>query len=166
MNKSILGVIAFLFVSLVNGQPSSIFVDVKEVPRVIAVKLPDMIAAATEPPVIKGKESVSQSPKPTPSRSMSQNAHTMILTAYTKDDEGMDGLGITASGKRVEEGVTIAAPPGIPFGTKLYIPALNHTYTVTDRGGNIQGNRLDVYVGDKEKALIFGAKILDVFIQE
>lgn len=77
----------------------------------------------------------------------------------------MDGLGITTSGKHVVEGVTIAAPPSIPFGTKLYIPSLNHTYTVTDRGGAIQGNRLDLYIADKDRAIAFGKQTLEVIIQ-
>ena len=100
---------------------------------------------------------------PTLSRSVPQG-HIMVITAYTKDDEGMDGKGITTSGQPVQEGVTIAAPPNIPLGTKLYIPELHHTYTVTDRGGAIKGNRLDLYVADKKRAMEFGRKELEVFV--
>ncbi len=89
----------------------------------------------------------------------------MIVTAYTKNDKSMNGKGITASGKPVQEGVTVAAPSDIPLGTKLYIPALKHTYTVTDRGGAITGNRLDLYVAVKEKALTFGVKKLEVIVE-
>lgn len=89
----------------------------------------------------------------------------MVVTAYTKNDKGMDGKGITASGTPVQEGVTIAAPPEIPLGTKLYIPALHHTYLVTDRGGVIQGNRLDLYIASRARALEFGKKKLEVVFE-
>lgn len=161
MNKSIPWVVVFLIVSIVSGQPAPKFANASEIP-VKEIRLPDIVAEADDISIINARTTVAVALSRTLSRSMPQNAHTMVLTAYTKDDEGMDGLGITASGKRVEEGVTIAAPPGIPFGTKLYIPALNHTYTVTDRGGDIKGNRLDLYISDKERALAFGTQTLDV----
>jgi len=88
----------------------------------------------------------------------------MVVTAYTRSDAGMDGKGITASGKPAQEGVTIAAPPAIPLGTKLYIPALNHTYTVTDRGGAIRGDRLDLFMESRGKAMDFGKQRLEVVI--
>ena len=57
----------------------------------------------------------------------------------------------TASGAPTVEGVTIAADPSIPFGTKLKING--HVYTVQDRGGAIRGNHIDVYVSSHSKAL-------------
>lgn len=69
--------------------------------------------------------------------------------------------GITASGTHVTAGRTIAAPPEIPFGTKLVING--HTYTVEDRGGAIKGNRIDIYFNTHEEALQWGVKYLEVF---
>ena len=89
----------------------------------------------------------------------------MRVTAYTSHDEGMDGLGITASGERVQEGRTIAADPGIPFGTEVYIPSLGGTYIVEDRGGSIRGDRLDLYIEDLDRALEFGVQELEVWIK-
>ena len=57
----------------------------------------------------------------------------------------------TASGAPTVEGVTIAADPSIPFGTKLKING--HVYTVQDRGGAIRGNHIDIYVSSHSKAL-------------
>lgn len=57
----------------------------------------------------------------------------------------------TASGAPTVEGVTVAADPSIPFGTKLKING--HVYTVQDRGGAIRGNHIDVYVSSHSKAL-------------
>lgn len=69
--------------------------------------------------------------------------------------------GITASGTKVQAGRTIAAPKNFPFGTKLVING--HTYTVEDRGGAIQGNRIDIYFDTHEEALQWGVKYLEVF---
>lgn len=89
----------------------------------------------------------------------------MKVSAYTAHDAGMDGSGVTASGERVQEGVTIAAPQDIPIGAQIFIPVFNHTYVVTDRGGAIKYNRLDLYIEDRKKALEFGVKELEVWIR-
>lgn len=89
---------------------------------------------------------------------------TMTVTAYTRRDKGMNGRGITASGAPVQEGVTIAAPPEIPFGTRIYIPALDHEYVVMDRGGAIKGDRLDLFMESRERAMEFGKRRLEVLI--
>jgi len=90
----------------------------------------------------------------------------MKVTAYTARDKGMDGKGVTASGEPVKEGRTIAADSSFPFGTKIYIPKLEHTYTVTDRGGAIRGNRLDLYMEKRSKAIEFGVWELEVWIEK
>lgn len=75
-----------------------------------------------------------------------------------------NGNGQTASGEYTQEGVTIAMPSDIPFGTKVYIEGLGWR-TAQDVGGFIQyttdneGNRVmrvDVYVGSHERALELG----------
>ena len=54
--------------------------------------------------------------------------------------------GITASGEKVQEGVTVAADTSIlPMGSKIYIEGIGWR-TVQDRGGAIKGNKLDIYV--------------------
>lgn len=69
--------------------------------------------------------------------------------------------GITASGTHVTAGRTIAAPPEIPFGTKISING--HTYTVEDRGGAIKGNRIDIYFESHQEALDFGVQYIEIF---
>lgn len=84
----------------------------------------------------------------------------MEVTAYSEHYEscgkhpGEEGYGITASNKRIREGM-IAAPPSIPFGTKVYIEGMG-VYTVEDRGGAITEGHLDVYMTTHKEALIFG----------
>lgn len=90
----------------------------------------------------------------------------MKVTAYTANDKGMDGKGITANGEQVQEGRTIAADPSVPFGTMIYIPKLENTYTVTDRGGAIHGNKLDIYMENRSDAIGFGVRELEVWIKK
>ena len=68
----------------------------------------------------------------------------------------------TASGAKATAGVTVAAPAKFAFGTKLNIGG--HIYTVQDRGGAIQGNRIDVYVSSHSAALQWGVKYLPVSV--
>ena len=69
--------------------------------------------------------------------------------------------GITVSGTHVTAGRTIAAPKTFAFGTKIMIN--DHVYTVEDRGGAIQGNRIDIYFDTHEEALNFGVKNMEIF---
>lgn len=69
--------------------------------------------------------------------------------------------GITASGTHVTAGRTIAAPPEIPFGTKISING--HIYTVEDRGSAIKGKRIDIYFETHQAALDFGVQYIEIF---
>lgn len=92
-----------------------------------------------------------------------KNLGTYKITAYCgctsccgKSD------GITASGTKAKEGRTIAADTSVlPFGTKVVING--KTYTVEDRGGAINGNRIDVYFKSHSDALRWGVKYLKVY---
>lgn len=68
---------------------------------------------------------------------------------------------MTADGGTAVEGVTIAMPPEVPFGTEVYIEALGSTFIVQDRGGYIKTledntMRVDVYVNSHSRALELG----------
>ena len=73
--------------------------------------------------------------------------------------------GITASGAKVQQGITVAADTDIlPFGTKVVIN--DHEYTVQDRGGAIKGNRIDIYFDTHEEALEFGVQYANVLLPQ
>ena len=72
--------------------------------------------------------------------------------------------GITASGVRAKEGVTVAADSALPFGTKILID--NHEYIVQDRGGAIKGNKIDVFFDSHQDALEFGVQYKEIFTTE
>lgn len=92
------------------------------------------------------------------------------VTAYTAGYESTGKrpshplYGITASGRQVEEGVTVAADWDILSpGSRIFIDGVGERI-VQDRGGAIKGNKLDVYMPDLEDALIFGRQNLQVYL--
>lgn len=70
--------------------------------------------------------------------------------------------GRTASGTQATAGRTVAASSKFAFGTKLNIGG--HIYTVEDRGGAINGNRIDIYVNSHAEALQWGVRYLPVSV--
>ena len=70
--------------------------------------------------------------------------------------------GITACGTLATANHTIAADGRYSFGTKMIINGV--VYTVEDRGGAIQGNRIDVFFPTHQDALNFGRQTADVYI--
>nr|WP_142352279.1 3D domain-containing protein [Bacillus pumilus] len=91
----------------------------------------------------------------------------MVVTAYTNGYEstgkrpGHADYGTTASGVSTKQGITIACPPYMAFGTKLYIESVG-IRVCQDRGGDIKGNRLDLFINNVSKAREFGRKTLSV----
>lgn len=73
--------------------------------------------------------------------------------------------GITASGAKVQEGVTVAADTSkLPFGTRVYIKGIGWR-TVQDRGGAIKGNRLDIYISSHNDPMPYNVQNLDVWVE-
>ncbi len=72
--------------------------------------------------------------------------------------------GTTASG--VQSGVGQCAAPGdIPFGSTVYIPALNRTFVVTDRTHKrFRRSTVDVFIPSKRACREFGCSYLEVEI--
>ena len=65
--------------------------------------------------------------------------------------------GITASGVRATPNHTIAAPSKYAFGTKIQLDG-HGTFVVEDRGGSINGNRLDRFFKTHQEAINWGRK--------
>ena len=74
--------------------------------------------------------------------------------------------GITASGAKPVQGVTVAASRSIPFGTRIHIEGVGWR-TVQDRmAKKYDKTRCDVYFDSHKKAREFGIKRLKVTIPE
>jgi 3D (Asp-Asp-Asp) domain-containing protein len=90
-----------------------------------------------------------------------KESFTGNFSAYTAAaDECGKSDGITASGVKVKEKITLACPPAYPFGTKIKIEGVG-TLVCEDRGGAIKGNHFDIYVETKKEAFAFGRRNLE-----
>ena len=92
---------------------------------------------------------------------------TFKVTAYCPCEAccGAWANGITADGSRATEGVTVAADISVlPFDTIVQIGG--EEYEVQDRGGAIQGNRIDIYFDDHETAEAYGVQYHEVLVKE
>lgn len=91
---------------------------------------------------------------------------TATVTAYCACMECCGKTnGITASGTQATAGRTIAMSKNYKFGTKIEIEGYG-TFVVEDRGGAIQGNRIDMFFNTHAEALKFGKKSLRFRIVE
>ena len=70
--------------------------------------------------------------------------------------------GRTASGTKATAGRTVAASSKFAFGTKLNIGG--HIYTVEDRGGAVNGNKIDIFVNTHAEALQWGVRYMNVSV--
>jgi 3D (Asp-Asp-Asp) domain-containing protein len=69
-------------------------------------------------------------------------------------------IGLTASGEKARPG-TIAADRQYPFGTRMDIPGYGQGI-VQDRGGAIQGDRIDLFFKKHKDALQWGKQTIRV----
>ena len=79
------------------------------------------------------------------------------ITAYTSSPEECDNTPfITASGTRTRDG--IVACNFLPFGTRVRIPELfgERIFTVEDRMARRKSDYVDVWVPERETALVLG----------
>ena len=95
-----------------------------------------------------------------------QEVMTFEATAYTLEDGNGDGL--TATMVRPQVGRTIAVDPDIiPYGSEVIVDG--HAYIAEDTGGDIRGNRIDIYMGSGsdayKEAMQFGRQWVEVQIK-
>lgn len=74
--------------------------------------------------------------------------------------------GRTASGSGVRRGIVAADPRILPLGTRIQISGGGYSgiYTVTDTGGAIKGNILDIWVPSCSEAIRFGRRSISVSV--
>lgn len=86
---------------------------------------------------------------------------TVRATAYTHTDRGCDT--VTATGTTVHWGTVAVDPRYIPYGTRLFIMASDGSYvygiaTAEDCGGDIKGDRMDLYMPTYAQCMEFGRR--------
>ena len=86
---------------------------------------------------------------------------TVRATAYTHTDPGCDQ--ITATGTQVRRGTVAVDPRYIPYGTRMFIAASDGSYiygiaTAEDCGGDIKGDRMDLYMPTVAECMDFGRR--------
>jgi 3D (Asp-Asp-Asp) domain-containing protein/Na+-transporting methylmalonyl-CoA/oxaloacetate decarboxylase gamma subunit len=77
-----------------------------------------------------------------------------------------NGTGITASGEPVQEGMVAADWNVLPMNTVIYIKQGDALVpkVVKDRGGAINGNKIDIYVPSHEQAIQLGTYYADIYV--
>lgn len=91
---------------------------------------------------------------------------TIRATAYTHTDEGCDF--ITSTGTTVRWGTVAVDPRYIPYGTRMFIVASNGSYVygiavAEDCGGDIKGDRMDLYMPTYEQCMEFGRRVCTIY---
>lgn len=87
-------------------------------------------------------------------------------TAYTHTDSGCDM--ITATGTTVHWGTVAVDPRNIPYGTRMFIMASDGSYVygiaaAEDCGGDIKGDRMDLYMPTFEECMQFGRRRCTIY---
>ena len=85
------------------------------------------------------------------------------ISAYCPCDLCSEGYGRqTATGATATAGRTIAVDPSvIPYGTEVEING--HTYIAEDCGGDIKGNRIDIFFDTHSETLDWGVRSCNVY---
>ena len=93
----------------------------------------------------------------------------VLASAYSQSDEEETADGITYIETRVRDNHTIAVDPRvIPLGSIVYIesdsPLVGGFYVAEDIGSAIKGNRIDIFMSDKNKCFEFGKRSVKVTV--
>ncbi|MEG6617141.1 3D domain-containing protein [Peptococcaceae bacterium 1198_IL3148] len=90
-------------------------------------------------------------------RSMAEGRLTAVATAYTFTGHN------TATGIIPQHGVVAVDPEVIPLGTRLYVEGYGEAVAL-DVGGDIKGNRIDVFFPSNQEAINWGRRTVNVDI--
>ena len=91
---------------------------------------------------------------------------TIRATAYTHTDAGCDFD--TATGTIVHKGTVAVDPRYIPYGTRMFIVSNDGAYicgicVAEDCGGDIKGDRMDIYFPTYEECRQFGRRVCTIY---
>ena len=122
--------------------------------------------APAEEPVTEAPAEEAPAEEPAEETSADQDAVmelTMTATAYTASCEGCSG--ITATGINLLENpdmkVISVDPNVIPLGSKVWVEGYGEAIA-GDTGGAIKGNKIDIFIPDKQDAINYGVQEVQV----
>ena len=129
------------------------------------IKLSEEIIKEPVDRIVQIQKNITSRPGSTIANTSNGNTKIFKVTAYCSCAKCCGKkTGRTASGTQASAGHTVAASGQFAFGTKLIINGKE--YTVEDRGGAIQGNRIDIYMNSHAEALAWGVRYLPVTVVE
>ena len=116
-------------------------------------------------PVVSGNELI----LPTGERVRFKRVDYVRATAYTHTDPGCTST--TATNTRVHRGTVAVDPRYIPYGTRMFIMASDGSYIyglaqAEDCGGDIKGDRVDLYLPNYQECMAFGRRRCTVYFLE
>ncbi|MFG6120829.1 3D domain-containing protein [Thalassobacillus sp. B23F22_16] len=90
---------------------------------------------------------------------------TVEATAYTASCEGCTGITYTGIDLKANPNKKVIAvdPDIIPIGSTVHVPGYG-TAIAGDIGGDIKGNRIDLFMADLQDAKAFGRETIEVTI--
>src|SRR5699024_1703568 len=89
---------------------------------------------------------------------------TMSSTAYTADCDGCSGTTADGTDLNGDEKVIAVDPDKIPLGSKVHVEGYGDA-VAADTGGAINGNKIDLHMGDKNEAKAWGNKEVKVTVK-
>ncbi|WML44912.1 LysM peptidoglycan-binding domain-containing protein [Neobacillus sp. PS3-40] len=104
-------------------------------------------------------------PKAAPAQKVSKKVINVKATAYTASCKGCSGVTRTGVNLKANPNAKVISvdPAVIPLGSKVFVEGYGYA-TAADTGGSIKGNRIDVFVPSKGKAMNWGSKQIKVTI--
>lgn len=90
---------------------------------------------------------------------------TVSATAYTANCAGCSGVTATGVNLHANPNAKVIAvdPNVIPLGSKVHVEGYG-TFTAADTGGAIKGNKIDIFMPNKQEAIQFGRRNLEVTV--
>lgn len=88
---------------------------------------------------------------------------TVTATAYTASCKGCSGITYTGINLKKNPNAKVISvdPKVIPLGSKVYVPGYGEAIA-GDKGSSVKGNKIDVFIPNKQRALQWGSKTLKV----
>ena len=88
---------------------------------------------------------------------------TVRATAYTASCTGCSGITYTGINLKKNPNAKVISvdPKVIPLGSKVYVPGYGEAIAA-DKGSAVKGNKIDVFIPNKQRALQWGSKTIKV----